>query len=95
MKASQIICGLFIAQVLFLGVPQIVSCQTETLDGIQYTPPQGWTKTAKEGAMVFTNINRASGLTILAFQISERVRAADEMKFAQQFTAGKINENYH
>jgi hypothetical protein len=41
MKVTKIIFGLFIAQVSCLFVPQLVSCQTETFDIIQYTPPPG------------------------------------------------------
>lgn len=86
MKASKIICGLFIAQVLFLGVPQIVSCQTETLDGIQYTPPQGWTKTAKEGAMVFTNINKGTqGFCILTVYASTASAGSPQKDFANKW----------
>jgi hypothetical protein len=74
MKVSKIIFGLFIAQVLCLFVPQIVLCQTETLDIIQYTPPKGWTKTPKEGVMVFSDINKSTNrfciLTVYASTVS-------------------------
>ena len=29
-------------------------------DILQYTPPQGWSKTVKEGAVVYTDINKAA-----------------------------------
>jgi hypothetical protein len=34
--------------------------QTETLDGVTYTPPKGWSKTVKEGAVVYTDIDKAA-----------------------------------
>ena len=59
MHASKIILAVFIAYcVLFL--PHASFGQTETLDILQYTPPQGWTKTAKEGAVVFSDINQTT-----------------------------------
>ena len=51
MKVSKIILALFIAQILCLFIPQIVNCQTEMLDMVTYTPPTGWAKTPKEGAV--------------------------------------------
>ena len=59
MNASKIILAAFIAYcVLFL--PQAIFGQTETLDIIQYTPPKGWTKTAKEGIVVYTDTNQTT-----------------------------------
>jgi len=60
MKVSKIILGLFIAQALCLSLPQTVSCQTETLDMIRYTPPKGWTKTTKEDAVVFVAVDKTN-----------------------------------
>lgn len=34
--------------------------QTETLDGVTYTPPKGWAKTVKEGAVIYTKIDKAA-----------------------------------
>lgn len=83
MKVSKIIFGLFIAQVLCLFVPQIVSCQTETFDIIQYTPPKGWTKTPKEGVMVFSNINEStSRFCILTVYASTASAGSPEKDFA-------------
>jgi len=60
MKVSKIILGLSIAQALCLSLPQTVSCQTETLDMIRYTPPQGWTKTTKEDAVIFVAVDKTN-----------------------------------
>lgn len=59
MKASKIILALFIAH-FFLFVPRTIFCQTETLDIVQYTPPKGWTKTPKEGAVVYSDTNKTT-----------------------------------
>ena len=83
MKVSKIIFGLFIAQVLCLFVPQTVSCQTETLDIIQYTPPKGWTKTAKEGAMVFSDVNKTkNGFCVLTIYASTPSAGSPQQDFA-------------
>jgi len=58
MKPSKIIFGLFIVQVVFVFAAPPVFSQTETLDMVQYTPPPGWSKTVKEGAVVFVSVDR-------------------------------------
>jgi hypothetical protein len=60
MKSSKIILGLFIAPIICLSAARPIFCQTETLDIIQYTPPKGWAKTTKEGAVVYTAINKTT-----------------------------------
>jgi hypothetical protein len=44
-----------------LFIPQTVLCQTESLDIIQYTPPAGWTKTPKDGLMVYSHSDKNTG----------------------------------
>jgi|SRR5215213_3725084 len=44
-----------------LFVARAVAAQTEKLGLVQYTPPQGWAKSAKEHAVVFSDINQATG----------------------------------
>ncbi len=60
-KALKIIFGLAAAQVLFLVVPQTTFSQTEKLDIIEYTPPKGWTKTPKDGLMVYSDSDKNTG----------------------------------
>jgi len=57
MKASRLTVTLFIAG-LFLFNAQMVFCQSEKVDIIEYTPPKGWTKTPKDGLMVFSDTER-------------------------------------
>jgi hypothetical protein len=86
MKVTKIIFALFIAQVLCLFVPQIVFCQTETLDIIQYTPPKGWTKTPKEGVMVFSDTNKTTnGFCILTVYASKPSAGSPQENFANQW----------
>ena len=61
MKTSRFLLALFIAQISCLFIPQTVFCQTEKLGGVQYTPPKGWTKTAKENVVAFSEVNQAAG----------------------------------
>jgi len=43
-----------------LFLPQATFSQTETLDIVTYTPPKGWAKTPKEGAVLYTDMNKAT-----------------------------------
>ena len=52
MKTSKIVFGLFIGTILCLVAAPSIFCQTETLDIIQFTPPQGWSRTIKDGAVI-------------------------------------------
>ena len=45
-----------------LFMPQTTFCQTEKLDIVEYTPPKGWTKTPKEGAVTCTVDNHIARL---------------------------------
>jgi hypothetical protein len=61
MKMLKIALCLSVAQILGLLIPQAMSCQTEKLDIIEYTPPAGWTKTPKDGLMVYNNYDKTTG----------------------------------
>ena len=61
MKASKIIFGLLIAQILCLSAARPIFCQTEKIDIIQFTSPTGWTKTPKDGLMVYSNTDKKTG----------------------------------
>lgn len=65
MKAFKIdhksIIGLFVAVVFCLWIVPTAFGQTERLSAVQYTSPKGWTKSAKEHAVVFSEVNQATG----------------------------------
>jgi len=61
MKASKIIFGLFITLIVWLGAARPIFCQTEKIDIIQFTSPSGWTKTPKDGLMVYSNTDKNTG----------------------------------
>jgi len=46
--------------ILYFLAAQPVFCQAETLDIVQYTPPKGWTKTTKAGAVVFVDADKTT-----------------------------------
>jgi hypothetical protein len=50
---------LFATVAFCLFMPQTTFCQTEKLDIIEYTPPKGWTKTPKEGAVTYSYVNQS------------------------------------
>lgn len=60
MKTSRIVHTVFLAALCLLSA-HVVFCQTEKLDIIEYTPPKGWTKTPKDGLMVFNDYDKNSG----------------------------------
>ncbi len=51
MKILKLISGFFIASTFCLLGPYSISCQTEKLDIINYTPPKRWTKTELPGGL--------------------------------------------
>ena len=59
MNVSKIISALLFT-LLFLFIPQAIFCQTEMLDGVTFTPPKGWIKTPKEGAAVYTIVDKTT-----------------------------------
>ncbi|MEP7074753.1 MAG: lipocalin family protein [Acidobacteriota bacterium] len=42
--------------------PLAIFCQSETLDIVTYTAPAGWTKTFKENAVVFSDLNKTTNV---------------------------------
>ncbi len=48
--------------IAFSLAPQSIFAQTEKLGIVQYTPPKGWTKTAKENVVAFSEVNRSTGI---------------------------------
>ncbi len=84
------IVSLFIAQViLFLIAPQAIFCQTETLDIVSYTPPKGWTKTYKDGAVVYSDVNKTAGTyCVLTVYASSTANAGSpQQDFAKEWNA--------
>src|SRR4051794_34539603 len=59
--ARRKVIGLLITQLICLILTQYGFSQTETLGMVQYTPPAGWAKTYKEGAIVYSDVNKATG----------------------------------
>lgn len=53
--------GLSVALLACLSMPQTALCQTEKFGIVSYTPPAGWTKTAKEDRVAFSVLNQSTG----------------------------------
>ena len=87
MKTSKIILGLFLAPALCLFAARPIFCQTESLDIMTYTPPKGWSKTPKDGAVVYAGVNKATNafclLTVYAAKTSAGLPQKD---FANEWT---------
>jgi hypothetical protein len=86
MKTSKTILALVIAQAFCLFIPQAIFSQTETQDIIKYTPPRGWAKTPKDGAMVYVDMNKTSGaFCILTVYSSTPSSGSPQKDFAAQW----------
>jgi len=60
LKLTGKITSILFATIVFcLFMPQTAFCQTEKLDIVEYTPPKGWTKTPKEGAVTYSYVNQS------------------------------------
>jgi hypothetical protein len=67
----KIISVLFATLGFCLFMPQTTFCQTEKLDIVEYTPPKGWTKTPKEGAVTYSYVNQSrTGFCIITVYAS-------------------------
>jgi hypothetical protein len=60
MKTTKLISTIFIGAILCVLASSAVSAQSEQLGEIQYTPVKGWTKTANENIVVFSEVNQSS-----------------------------------
>ena len=58
---TRIILGVFITLISCLTNVPVAFGQTEKLGIVQYTPPQGMTKTPKENVVAFREINQKTG----------------------------------
>src|SRR5436190_20601252 len=86
MRVSKNILGLFIGQILSLLLTQNVFCQTETLDIVTYTPPKGWAKTFKEGAVVFSDVNKTTNtFCVLTIHSATASAGSPEKDFANEW----------
>lgn len=61
MNARKIMLSVFVGLFVSLFISRAALAQTEKLGLVQYTPPKGWTKSAKEHAVVFSEINQTAG----------------------------------
>src|SRR5260221_954458 len=61
MKLATILLTFLMVQVAFMLAPRLAFCQTEKIDIVQFTSPKGWTKTPKDGLMVYSNSDKNTG----------------------------------
>lgn len=86
MKTSKIILALFIVQIFCLFVPEAIFCQTETVDIIKFTPPKGWTKTPKEGVIIYSDSDKnTGGFCLLSVYPSTTSTGSPEKDFANEW----------
>jgi len=80
MTICKVFLTLIAAQVLCLTAASKVICQSDTLDIIRFTPPAGWTKTNKDGAVVFSDVNKTTGAFCVLTVYASTASAGDSAK---------------
>ncbi|MEP6947095.1 MAG: hypothetical protein ABJA02_14340 [Acidobacteriota bacterium] len=86
MKVRKAVLALFIAELFCLFAAQAIFCQTETLDIVSYTPPKGWSKTLKEGAVVYSDVNKATnGFCVLTVYAGTLSSGSPQKDFAKEW----------
>ena len=85
MKRSKIILTLAVA-IIFAVVPVAIFSQTEKLDIFEYTPPKGWTKTPKDGVMVYLDSDKTAGtFCVLSVYPSSPSAGSPQKDFASEW----------
>ena len=75
---------LFATIAFCLFMPQTTFCQTEKLDIVEYTPPKGWTKTPKEGAVTYSYVNQSrTGLGVITVYASTASAGSPSKDFSK------------
>src|SRR3954462_2696323 len=69
-----------------------VFCQTETFDTTQFTPPKGWTRSTKEGVVIFSNMDeKTKHFCFLTIYKSIPSTGDPKTDFANQWNALIVN----
>jgi hypothetical protein len=76
----------FLACLLFSVITGCAWCQTETFDIIHYTPPKDFKKGGKEGVIMYTNANTATGgVCVIAIYASGASDGDEQEDFANEW----------
>lgn len=87
MTIYKVFLALLIAHVLCFTAASTVVCQSDSLDIIHFTPPAGWTKTNKDGAVVFSDVNKTtSGFCVLTIYASTVSAGTPQKDFANKWS---------
>src|SRR5438046_217137 len=77
---------LFVWTTTSLFIPHTIFCQTEKLDIIEYAAPKGWTKTPKDGLMVYSNLDKSTGgFCLVTVYPSTASAGSPEQNFASEW----------
>jgi hypothetical protein len=88
LKLTRKIISVLFATVAFcLFMPQTTFCQTEKLDIVEYTPPKGWTKTPKEGAVTYSYVNQSrTGFCVITVYASTASAGSPSTDFGKAWS---------
>ena len=82
--SRKIIFVLFATIAFCLFMPRAAFCQSEKLDIVEYTPPQGWIKTPKEGVVAYSSSIKAGRPFALSLCLqAPRARAVRQKIFSE------------
>ena len=71
---------------IFVVIPATIFSQTEKLDIFEYTPPKGWTKTPKDGVMVYIDSNKTAGtFCVLSVYPSSQSAGSPQKDFSNEW----------
>jgi len=85
LKLTRKITSVLFSTIIFcLFMPQTVFCQREKLDIVEYTPPKGWTKTPKEGAVTYSYVNQGrTGFCVITVYASTASAGSPAKDFSE------------
>jgi len=61
MKINLSVLSLLAVLFFVLWSSTAAAAQTETFGGVTFTPPKGWTRSTKEGVVIFSSVDKSSG----------------------------------
>lgn len=80
------LCVVTFTYFVFFLVPGLAFGQAEKLGDIRYTPPNGWTKNAKDHAIVFSQIDQKAGkFCLITLYASSPSEGSPQKDFAREW----------
>jgi len=86
MKLSKVALLAALAYVFCFAASANIFCQTETFGSVQYSRPEGWSKSEKSGVTIFSDTDqKTGGFCILSIYAAVQSSDSPQKDFAQQW----------